>query len=107
MIIASTARTHGMLGIDKWSLATTRYPYGDIAYGDGSLFIDYLARTRGAPSIGQFVERVERRHDSVPPESHGASRDSASRSATRGASGRIASRRARHRSASRWPAGTT
>ena len=57
MIITSTARTHGMLGIDKWSLATTRYPYGDIAYGNGGLFMDYLARTRGAASIGKFVER--------------------------------------------------
>jgi Tol biopolymer transport system component len=57
MIITSTAHTHGMLGIDKWSLSTTRYPYGDIAYGDGALFMDYLARTRGAPSIGRFIER--------------------------------------------------
>ena len=56
MIIASTARAHGMLGIDKWSLATSRYPNGDIAYGEGALFMDYLARTRGAASIGQFVE---------------------------------------------------
>lgn len=56
MIVASTARTKGMLGIDKWSLATSRYPYGDITYGEGSLFIDYLARTRGAPSIRRFVE---------------------------------------------------
>jgi hypothetical protein len=57
MIIASTAHTHGMPGIDRWSLSTTRYPYGDIAYGDGALFMDYLARTRGAPSIGTFIER--------------------------------------------------
>ncbi|MEO6208685.1 MAG: hypothetical protein ABIQ10_01045 [Gemmatimonadaceae bacterium] len=56
MIIASTARAHGVLGIDKWSLATTRYPNGDIAYGAGALFMDYLARTRGAPSIRKFVE---------------------------------------------------
>jgi hypothetical protein len=56
MIVASTAREHGILGIDKWSLATTRYPYGDIAYGHGALFTDYLARTRGAASIGKFVE---------------------------------------------------
>ncbi|MEP7066920.1 MAG: hypothetical protein ABI889_12865 [Gemmatimonadota bacterium] len=56
MIINSTARTRPMLGIDKWSLSTTRYPYGDIAYGDGALFMDYLARTRGAQSIGKFVE---------------------------------------------------
>ena len=56
MIVASTARTGGMLGIDKWSLATTRYPNGDIAYGEGALFLDYLARTRGAESIGKFIE---------------------------------------------------
>ena len=56
MIIASTARTSGILGIDKWSLATTRYPNGDIAYGEGALFLDYLSRTRGAESIGRFVE---------------------------------------------------
>ena len=56
MIIASTAREHGMLGIDQWSLSTTRYPNGDIAYGEGALFMDYLARTRGAPTIRHFVE---------------------------------------------------
>ena len=56
MIIASTARAHGVLGIDKWSLSTTRYPNGDIAYGEGALFMDYLARTRGAPAIRKFVE---------------------------------------------------
>jgi hypothetical protein len=56
MIITSTARTHGVLGIDTWSLSTTRYPYGDIAYGEGALFMDYLARTRGAPTVGKFVE---------------------------------------------------
>ena len=56
MIIASTAREHGLPGIDKWSLATSRYPYGDLAYGGGALFMDYLARTRGAASIGKFVE---------------------------------------------------
>lgn len=56
MIVASTARAHGMLGIDKWSLSTSRYPNGDIAYGEGALFLDYLARTRGAPAIRKFVE---------------------------------------------------
>ena len=57
MIIASTARDAGVPGIDRWSLATTRYPYGDIAYGGGALFTDYLARTRGDSSIRRFVER--------------------------------------------------
>ncbi|MFI5242858.1 MAG: hypothetical protein ACHQRL_07605 [Gemmatimonadales bacterium] len=56
MILASTARATGVLGIDNWSLATTRYPYGDIAYGGGALFTDYLARTRGDSSIRRFVE---------------------------------------------------
>ena len=56
MIVASTAHERGLLGIDKWSLSTTRYPYGDIAYGNGALFMDYLARTRGGASIGKFVE---------------------------------------------------
>ena len=56
MIIASAARTSGVLGIDKWSLASTRYPYGDVAYGGGALFMDFLARTRGPSSIGKFVE---------------------------------------------------
>jgi hypothetical protein len=55
-IVASTARGQGLLGIDRWSLGTTRYPYGDIAYGYGALFMDYLARTNGAASIGKFVE---------------------------------------------------
>jgi len=57
MIVASTARDRGVLGIDKWSLATSRYPYGDITYGHGALFMDYLARTSGAGAMRNFVER--------------------------------------------------
>ena len=71
MIIASAARSRGVLGIDKWSLATTRYPYGDIAYGSGALFMDYLARTRGDCVDWTFRGACERRHNSVPAESHG------------------------------------
>ncbi|MBK5189068.1 MAG: PD40 domain-containing protein, partial [Gemmatimonadaceae bacterium] len=56
MIVGSTARSAGLLGMDTWSLATTRYPGGDIPYGYGGLFLDYLARTRGRASIGKFVE---------------------------------------------------
>ena len=42
------------------SLATPRFPGGEIAYAYGGLFIDYLARTQGAKRVGEFIETVAR-----------------------------------------------
>ncbi|HEU4630500.1 MAG TPA: hypothetical protein VFS08_12195 [Gemmatimonadaceae bacterium] len=50
--------------VTELSLASTRFPGGDAAYGYGGLFIDYLARTRGEARVGAFIETVA--HAPVP-----------------------------------------
>lgn len=42
--------------IGQLSLGNSRFPGGEVAYAYGSLFVDYLASTRGDSSIGRFVE---------------------------------------------------
>jgi hypothetical protein len=42
--------------LDELSLGTSRFPGGEGAYGYGSLFVDYLARTRGDSTIRRFVD---------------------------------------------------
>ncbi|HWJ23234.1 MAG TPA: hypothetical protein VNS52_12855, partial [Gemmatimonadaceae bacterium] len=44
--------------LDQLSLATPRFPQGDVAYGYGSLLVDYLARTRGPQGVRRFVDRT-------------------------------------------------
>lgn len=44
--------------LDELSLATPRFPQGQVAYAYGSLLIDQLARTRGAAHVRDFVERT-------------------------------------------------
>ena len=46
--------------LDELSLATPRFPQGQIAYAYGSLLIDHLARTRGPEHVREFVERTSR-----------------------------------------------
>ena len=38
------------------SVATPRFPNGEIVYAYGSLFVDYLSRTRGDSTVGKFIE---------------------------------------------------
>lgn len=57
MIVDASVQEHRFLPFDRWSLASTRYPGGEMAYGFGSLFFEYLARTRGREAIRDFVER--------------------------------------------------
>lgn len=40
------------------SLATPRFPGGEQSYALGGLFIDHLARTRGAGSVPRFIDAV-------------------------------------------------
>jgi hypothetical protein len=43
--------------LDQLSLGSPLFPGGTGAYAYGSLFVDYLARTRGDTTIRQFIER--------------------------------------------------
>ncbi|MEO8562845.1 MAG: hypothetical protein ABI601_12260 [bacterium] len=42
--------------IDELSVATSRFPRGEIAYAYGSLFVDELARAHGDSSVRRFVD---------------------------------------------------
>jgi len=56
-IIARAAARERMLPrLDQLSAGTSRFPGGEGAYAYGSLFIDYLARTRGDSALRRFVD---------------------------------------------------
>ncbi len=55
MIARAFASEHRFPSIDRISLGDVRFPYGNTPYVFGSLFMDYLARTRG-DHIRTFVE---------------------------------------------------
>jgi hypothetical protein len=57
MIARSAAIDHQFPGLGGLSLAQGRFPFGESAYGFGSLFIDYLARTQGEDRVRRFVEK--------------------------------------------------
>ena len=57
MIARSTAVDHRFPPIGDLSLAQPRFPFGETAYGYGSLFIDYLAKSRGPQNVGRFVDK--------------------------------------------------
>ncbi len=61
MVVRSTAQQRALPYYDRWSLATTVYPYGNISYDYGAEFLDYLATVHGEPSLGDLVERASRR----------------------------------------------
>ena len=60
MIARASALANDVPPPPEWSAATARYPWGEIAYAFGSLFFDYLARTRGAEKVPEFIERTSR-----------------------------------------------
>jgi hypothetical protein len=57
MIARAAALEHNFPSIGAASLAQGRFPFGETAYGFGSLFVDYLARTRGDSTIRRFVDK--------------------------------------------------
>ncbi len=57
MIARAAAIDHVFPSIGSLSLAQGRYPFGETAYGYGSLLIDYIARTRGPQHVRDFVEK--------------------------------------------------
>ncbi|HMA24122.1 MAG TPA: hypothetical protein VKP00_09005, partial [Gemmatimonadaceae bacterium] len=57
MIARAAAIDHIFPSLGALSLAQGRFPFGETAYSFGSLFVDYLAKTRGEERVRQFVEK--------------------------------------------------
>ena len=57
MIARAAAIDHTFPSLGALSLAQGRFPFGESAYSFGSLFVDYLARTRGEARVRSFVEK--------------------------------------------------
>ncbi|HTI63486.1 MAG TPA: hypothetical protein VL524_08240, partial [Gemmatimonadaceae bacterium] len=57
MIARAAAIDHEFPSVGALSLAQGQFPFGETAYSYGSLFIDYMARTRGAASVRSFVDK--------------------------------------------------
>jgi hypothetical protein len=58
MIARASAVDHSFPALSQASLASPRFPFGEAAYAYGSLFVDYLAKTRGAAAVRRFVEKA-------------------------------------------------
>src|SRR5258708_23189618 len=56
MLIRTAAAFGESPSIGQASLALPTFPFGNSAYAYGSLFVDYLARTRGDSAVRKFVE---------------------------------------------------
>ncbi|CAN5855278.1 hypothetical protein BH11GEM1_BH11GEM1_29970 [soil metagenome] len=56
MIARAAALEHRLPALNALSLGSPVFPGGSGAYGYGSLFVDYLARTRGDSSIRRFID---------------------------------------------------
>ena len=59
-IARSAARDGEIPDLNRWSLATTRFPLGQTAYAYGTLLMDRSARAGGDSSMRRFVEAVGR-----------------------------------------------
>lgn len=57
MIARSAAIDHTFPRIGSLSLAQGRFPFGEEAYGYGSLFIDFVARKYGEEKVRAFVDK--------------------------------------------------
>jgi hypothetical protein len=57
MIARSAAIDHRFPTIGGLSLAQPRFPFGEQAYGYGSLFMDYMARRHGEDGVRAFVDK--------------------------------------------------
>ena len=58
MIARAAAIDHRFPGIGALSLAQGHFPFGETAYSFGSLFVDYLAKTRGESHVREFVDKA-------------------------------------------------
>ena len=61
MVVRSTAQRSAFPYYDTWSLATTKFPFGDIPYDYGAEFLNWVAVTRGDTSLPKLVERTSHR----------------------------------------------
>ena len=57
MIARASAVDHSFPALNQVSLASPSFPFGQSAYAYGSLFLDFLAKTRGTQRVGDFVEK--------------------------------------------------
>ena len=57
MVLRASALAGEFPRVNDLSLASSRYPGGDMAYGHGGYFIAHLARTYGDSAIRTFIER--------------------------------------------------
>ena len=57
MIARAAAIDHQFPSVGALSLAQGQFPFGEFAYSYGSLFIDYLARSRGESAVRSFVDK--------------------------------------------------
>jgi hypothetical protein len=57
MIARAAAIDHTFPSLGALSLAQGHFPFGETSYSFGSLFVDYLAKTRGEARVRQFVEK--------------------------------------------------
>ncbi|MEP6494906.1 MAG: hypothetical protein ABJF01_19625 [bacterium] len=57
MIARAAASEDVFPSIGDLSLAQGRFPFGESAYAYGSLFVDYLAHTRGESHVREFVDK--------------------------------------------------
>ncbi len=56
-IARASAIDHSFPALGQVSLGAPTFPFGEAAYAYGSLFVDYLARTRGPGAVRRFVEK--------------------------------------------------
>jgi hypothetical protein len=56
MIVRAQALDSVTPRLNALSAATLRYPLGQVAYGYGSLLMDFIARTRGPETMREFVD---------------------------------------------------
>ena len=57
MIARASAISRRFPALSQVSLASPNFPFGEAAYAYGSLFVDFIARTRGPETVGRFVEK--------------------------------------------------
>ena len=55
-VLRTAARDGAIPPIRRWSLASTRFPQGQIAYGYGALLMDHAAKVGGDSGMRRYVE---------------------------------------------------
>ena len=56
MLLTAGAMDGGPVMFDRWNLATTRFPGGDLPYGYGALLFEDLSHARGPAGMRAYVE---------------------------------------------------